>query len=201
MASQTPELVAHRLTSGRFVAFFIMGVTIYGTADAIRRHQLGDARQVLLVLVGISLIAYVWGVRPAVVEDLRGIVVRNPIRTSDIPWGAVTDVDVADVLRVRTESAVVRCFAVPRRRPHFSRPQASPKAYGFPSMPSRLARADEFSGTSGMSRAEHIALRLRDKAEAQRGTSAGSVVTRVGTDTVVVLAVAACMFLLAAVLH
>jgi hypothetical protein len=200
---QTPEFIAHRLTSGRFVAFFIMGVTIYGAADAVRRHQLGDAAPVVLVLVGISLIAYVLGVRPAVIEDLRGIIVRNPVRTSEIPWGAVIDVDVVDVLRVHTDSGVVRCFSVPRRRPHYARPQATPKAYGFPSVPASINRADEFGATSGVSRADHIATRLREKSEAQRGTtsSAGGLVTKVATDTIVVLAGSGVAFVLAAVLR
>jgi Bacterial PH domain len=201
VVTPSPEFVAHRLTAGRFVAFFIMGVTIYGAADAAREHQFGSATPEILILVGVSLIAYVLGVRPAVVEDLRGIIVRNPLRTSEIPWAAVTDVDVVDVLRVHTEGATVRCFSVPRRRPRASKPRMSPREYGFPAVPSDVAKRDALTTPAGISRADYIAGRLLEKAKQQQGTSAGSLVTSISTSSIVVLACAVVFFAAAAIVR
>jgi hypothetical protein len=201
VATPSPEFIAHHLTTGRVVAFVIMGVTAFGAIDAIRRHQFSDAAPEVLVLFGVSLIAYVFGVRPAVIEDLRGVTVLNPLRTSEIPWAAITDVDVVDVLRVHTADATVRCFAVPRRRPRPAKLQLSPRNYGFPAVPGDVARRDALNTPAGVSRADYIASRLLDKAKEQRGTSAGTLVTRVSTVSVAVLACALIAFVVAAVVR
>ena len=57
-----------------------------------------EAAAVLVLVTGI---AYVGALRPRVTAAVGGIVVRNPLRDHRVPWLAVTNVDLRDLLRVR----------------------------------------------------------------------------------------------------
>ena len=118
MAFASTPFATHRLTTGRVVAWVIAIAVVLGVADTVRRGELGaDGTGVCLLLALVPLV-YVLGVRPAVIEGPNALEVRNPLRTTIVPWAAVEDVDVTDVLRVRYgDDSYVRCFAVPRRRP------------------------------------------------------------------------------------
>ncbi len=56
-----------------------------------------QAAAALLLVTGI---AYVAAFRPRVIAAADGIVVRNPLRDHRVPWAAVTDVELRDLLRV-----------------------------------------------------------------------------------------------------
>jgi hypothetical protein len=55
------------------------------------------AAAILLLATGI---AYVTAQRPRVIVDDTGVTIKNPVRDHEISWAAVTDVDLADLLRV-----------------------------------------------------------------------------------------------------
>jgi hypothetical protein len=55
------------------------------------------AAAILLLATGI---AYVTAQRPRVIVDDTGVTVKNPVRDHQIAWAAVTDVDLADLLRI-----------------------------------------------------------------------------------------------------
>ncbi len=55
------------------------------------------AAAILLLGTGI---AYVTAQRPRVIVDDAGVTIKNPVRDHAISWAAVTDVDLADLLRV-----------------------------------------------------------------------------------------------------
>ena len=57
-----------------------------------------------LRFVDIGRVAYVLGLRPAVVEGLQGVEVRNPLRTTSVPWGSVADADVTGLVAHDDES-------------------------------------------------------------------------------------------------
>src|SRR5579875_3229097 len=52
------------------------------------------------VLILVTGVVYVAALRPRVVADDEGIVVRNPLRDHRVGWPAVSGVDIADLLRV-----------------------------------------------------------------------------------------------------
>ena len=63
------------------------------------RDRLSLVAAAILVLV--TGIAYVTAQRPRVIADTAGITIVNPLRDHHIGWAGVTNVDLADLLRVR----------------------------------------------------------------------------------------------------
>jgi Bacterial PH domain len=185
-----PELTVHHLTSGRAVAWIVLAAAVLGIGDVVRRGALGSSAPGVLWTVAACLVAYVMGLRPAVAEGLTEIEVRNPLRTTTVPWADVSDVDVVDVLRVHAGQTVVRCFAVPRRRPSPVRQVRSASSYGF-RLPETAPRPDPLR-RPGRSRADVLAERLLDLARrlGKGGSSGTPVVTRLAPDAVVALGAA-----------
>jgi hypothetical protein len=84
---------------------------------AIRGHNHTSA-VIAAVLVLITGIAYVTVLRPRIVADGRSVLLRNPLRDIKVPWGAVSAVEVGDLIRVRCEPAAAgqRAGGRPRER-------------------------------------------------------------------------------------
>jgi hypothetical protein len=202
-AGQGYDYQGFYLTSGRFVAFTLMAVCVLGAVDIVRSGDVAADLSFLLVELAACLLAYVLGVRPAVQEEVDGLAVRNPLRTHRVSWRAVTNVDVTDVLRIHVGGTVVRCFAVPRRRPKPPAGERQLRDYGFPSTkPATRAGGTPARGPL-ISRADGICLRLREQAERSGGASgdrSGSdldVTTSWATDSLVSLATGALLVVLA----
>ena len=68
------------------------------------------------ILVLATGIAYVTAQRPRIVADSAGVTVVNPLRDHHVGWAEVTNVDLADLLRVHTRDKVISSWAV-----HYSR--------------------------------------------------------------------------------
>jgi hypothetical protein len=179
--NQTPDYRVHHLTTGRVVAVLLLFAVAFSFVDVVRRGALGSTLPGLLFLLGGCSLGYLLGLRPAVAEAVDAVEVRNPLRTTRIPWAAVTDVDVTDVLRVHAGEVVVRCFALPRRRPPVTRKVRSAQRYGFALPPTKpdvdpvdqaeLAATRQPgvpSSSPAEGRAEALAVRLRRMAEAGR---------------------------------
>lgn len=200
MAQPAPDFQAHHLTSGRFVAWFVVAVALLGAAEIVWS---GEARAYLgglLAIGAVCLVSYDLGLRPAVLEDVDGVCVRNPLRTCQIPWGSVTNVDVTDVLRVHSSDQVVRCFAVPRRRPHPQRPALGlgrpPSDFGFSDAAGGSAPGQRRGGPP-VSRAEMVASRLRTQADSAATAPGGAPAVRLAPDALWSLAAAGALVVLA----
>lgn len=90
----------------------------------------GDDRTALViatVLLLATAIVYVTTLRPRITADDSGVRIVNPLRDVAVPWGAVTEVEALDTVRVYTgEGRYFRCWAVQvanrqRRRAHSRR--------------------------------------------------------------------------------
>jgi hypothetical protein len=203
VAEPAPQYLAHHLTAGRATAWFVIAVAALGAVDIIRSGETGTYLAGLLVAAAICLVCYDLGLRPAVLEDIDGVCVRNPLRTTVIAWSSVTAVDVTDVLRVHAGDRVVRCFAVPRRRPRPQRPALGlgrpPTEFGFGDMAPPAAKGR--SSGPPVSRSDTIASRLRERADAVSATAGQRAPqVRLARDAVGTLGAAAVLLVLAAVL-
>lgn len=101
----TPQLTirstAARVTAYAWLVFALLnlldlGVGITGSA----RYDLTSATVAALLLLG-SGIAYVIGLRPAIVAGEDGVAVRNPLRDVRVPWRAVKEVTGDTAVSVR----------------------------------------------------------------------------------------------------
>lgn len=61
------------------------------------------AAVVAAVIVLITGVMYACALRPRVVADGTGVTVANPLRDHQVPWGAVSKVDLRDTLRVHCQ--------------------------------------------------------------------------------------------------
>lgn len=201
MVDAEKDYQGHYLTSGRFVAIVVVAVCALGALDIVRTGDAGSDARGLLGLAGLCLFSYVLGLRPGVLEEIDGVLVRNPLRSTRVPWGAITNVDVTDVLRIHAGDQTIRCFAVPRRRPTPSRGGATSDRFGFSGMtpsPFGLGRA---SGGPLIGRADAVASRLREQAERYAVAGSGPVTTMVARDALALLGVAIVLIVVAFVVR
>jgi len=82
-----------------------------------RDHTAVVAAAILVLATGV---AYVTAQRPRIIADTSGVTVVNPLRDHHVGWAAVTNVDLADLLRVHCKNQgqdkVINSWAV-----HYSR--------------------------------------------------------------------------------
>jgi hypothetical protein len=186
---QRTRLVAHHLTSGRALSYALLGIFVVTLVSMVRSHELTSQWGAVALMAGATAVVYVLGLRPAVVEAPTGVEVRNPLRTTTVPWQELARVDVVDVLRLHTEAGPVRCFAVPRRRPSVGQRSPSAASYNF-GLPS-VDPGGAWQPPKGQGRAEALADRLGSLREEYRASGVGPVVTRWATDAIVALVAAA----------
>lgn len=196
--------VTHRLTTGRVVAIVVAAVVLIVAVDAWRRGELRADGPAICLLLAVLPLIYVLGLRPALLEGPLALEVRNPLRTTIVPWSAVTEVDVVDVLRIRVgDRDEVRCFAVPRRRPAPSALRSA-SSTGLV-LPPRDPRSG-WEPPPREPRAEALAQRLRDmrdlhgRAAAAAEGSPATVTTTWAPDALAALALSAVLVVLALVL-
>lgn len=113
-----PTDVAHpqvfRSSFWRAVALIwlpILGFTIWDIAN---RGWPASGWTALSVMGAVTVLVYAVGWRPAVLAGTDNVVVRNPFRTTTIPWSAVTDIDLTDALRIHTARGLTRAWSVDR---------------------------------------------------------------------------------------
>ncbi len=209
MALGSTPFATHRLTTGRVVAWVVGVGAVVLVLDVVRRGELGSYGGMVCLLLALIPTVYVLGVRPALVEGPNALEVRNPLRTTVIPWAAVEDVDVTDVLRVRyggpDHETHLRCFAVPRRRPAPSLLRSA-SSTGL-MLPSRDPDRG-WQPPSGEPRAAALAQRLRDLRDwhgrgyaGARRTPPGEVTTTWAPDALVCVALIAVLLVAAVVLR
>src|SRR5580704_3156404 len=104
------------------------------------------------VWVLVTGIAYVTAQRPRVIADGAGITIVNPLRDHHIGWAGVTEVDVADLLRVHCrrgpdDTKVIYSWAV-----HYSRRRKAAAEVKARRTAARMSSGRSSFGTFGLSR-------------------------------------------------
>jgi hypothetical protein len=114
------EFEVHRSGAAFALGWFTIIVAIGTAVSSALSGGLSADRRVAAVAAAIALGAagYLFGLRPAVEEEPGRLVVKNLLRDVELPWDAVEDVSVSDVLILVTTVGRIRCYAVPRRAGH-----------------------------------------------------------------------------------
>jgi hypothetical protein len=110
-------LVVHRLGFGRALAWFFVLVGIGAAVGGLVAAGASPGLRLSSVLAGAALVLVSWllGLRPRVAEEPTRLVVQNLLRDAEIPWGAVQEVTLSDVVVIDTHAGPVRCYALPRK--------------------------------------------------------------------------------------
>lgn len=114
MPAEVVQPQVFRSTFWRGVALIWVPIVAFVLWDVSRLGFPSSGWSALAVIGALTVLVYAVGWRPAVVAGQDAVVVRNPFRTATIPWGAVTDIDVTDALRVHTADSVTRAWSVDR---------------------------------------------------------------------------------------
>lgn len=99
-------------SSNRITGVLVMLVGLAGLIDIVLEWRtLGGL--LVAALIGILIVVtYAGLVRPSVTLRPDGMLIRNHLRDHHVPWHRITDVDVADILRVETDRGRIRCPGV-----------------------------------------------------------------------------------------
>jgi len=102
------------------------------------------------ILVLVTGIAYVTAQRPRVIADSAGITIVNPLRDYHIGWAGVTQVDLADLLRVHCrwgpgDTKVIHSWAV-----HYSRRRKAAAEFKSRRAATRMSSGRSSFGTFGL---------------------------------------------------
>lgn len=165
-----------RPTVGRWLGYAWLVFVALNLADLAWR---GDSRQAWVigaVLLLATALVYVAALRPRIVADSSGLRIINPLREVAVPWGAVTEVDAMDSVRVHTgDGRAYRCWAVhapnrQRRRAYNRRRRGAVggSPAGNPRGASSAPRADVTATAAGRTRAEYVAEQLAEMAREGR---------------------------------
>lgn len=101
-----------RPTFGRGMAGAVIGLCVFAALGVVPEGR--DAMFDVwpgLGLVGVTAWTCYW--HPKVVVTDGGIEVVNPLRTFDLPWSAVVDIETKWALTVRTSAGTIRAWAAP----------------------------------------------------------------------------------------
>jgi hypothetical protein len=96
----------------------------YNVVDILRHPWDRASAYAGSILLLVSGFVYVVGLRPRLHADPERVLIRNPLRDVEIPWGAVSEVSARDSIRVDTERKRYHSWVghVPnRRRARFNR--------------------------------------------------------------------------------
>jgi hypothetical protein len=160
------RLRSYRLGGGRFVGWFVLTVAVALAVQALLVGE-GTGRWTAVTLcVAAGSVAFVFGIRPSVVEMPAVLEVHNPVRTWTVTWSSITKVDAEDVIRIHAGEDVVRCFALPRRD---KRPIVSGFASTFGGRP--LPESDHAPVRSALTTYD-IVEAIEDRAHSLRGGNA-----------------------------
>jgi hypothetical protein len=161
-----------RSSVARVVAWVFIGFAALNLIDVVLRGRGQSGRIAFALMVALALLAFVIGLRPAVVADARHVLLRNLVRDVSVPWGAVTAIDATDALRVHAGGAAFRSWSIAsgnRARRRALRGQA-PRAGGGAGPRDPAARAELASRTH----ADFVVEQLTDVWRARRGEASGS---------------------------
>lgn len=157
---------------GWVLGWLWMVFALYNIIDIVRHPWDRASSYAGSILLLVSGIVYVIALRPRLRADPDRVLIRNPLRDVEIPWGAVTEVAAVDTVRVQTEHKRYHSWVghVPnRRRAQFNRSKlrarsaelsADPRGRGF-EQPAANTRTE----VERMSQAEFMVQRLRNLSE------------------------------------
>jgi hypothetical protein len=185
-----------------FVAFNVWDLTA---------HYNGKPSMVALAVLGaMTALVYVVAIRPATVLTGDGLVARNPLRTTYLPWASIGEVTVSHSIAVRhgEDERVLRLWTPMSS----ARERAKAQRRGMPrterggrfKTEPTLTKAEQAAveAFSGKTHADFVGEQIRERAEAARRRDEPATPARItwSYDSIAVLAVAVALIVAAIVI-
>ena len=129
------------------------------------------AGSLLLLVSGIVFVLWLW---PRLRADGERVLIRNPLREIDLPWGAIEEIDAHDTVRFSTEHKRYHSWVghVPnRRRAAFSRARSRARSAGPGDETGEQTGKDAAASIANANDAEFLVRHLTDMADKHRQES------------------------------
>ncbi len=184
----------YRLTASMAVWWIWVGLALISLGDLIIQGHDFISLQFALGLLTVTGTVFACTLWPRVVADEAGIVVRNPLRTFTLPWGAVRGIFLADSVEIQCARAAgkdktVYCWALSSARRGRARARLQgwqweqgkrnqPSSYG--QLPGQAKELVKMTPTEVMAR--EIA-RMSEEARGRSGKQTGDVGLGAGNPT------------------
>ncbi|TMR96977.1 PH domain-containing protein [Nonomuraea basaltis] len=198
----------YRSKTAYVLAWVWLAFVAFNVWDLISKYNGKPSLVALAVLGALTALTYVIALRPATVFTEAGLVGRNPIRTTFVPWASIEDVTVShaitihygeeQVLRLWTPMSSARERAKAQRR-GMPKPQRSRFRTEPTLSKGEQAAAEAFAGKT---HADWVGDQIRERAESarRRDDAAAPVRAAWSYDSIVVLAVAVVLVVVAIVI-
>lgn len=108
--------IRYRALPTMIVCVVVMVFAAALLVDTLRRGSGQSAWLSVFGSVLAAMVAYVVGVRPAVIAEAEHLIVRNPLQAFEIPWSAVEDMRIRYGLDVVTKDRTVHAWSIPSSR-------------------------------------------------------------------------------------
>jgi hypothetical protein len=170
MRERAGQLVFRTSAFVRFWSWAWFALALALILDVVRRGSIeSSGRVAIAVLLFISSIVWVSGLRPTVLADDERITLRNPFRDVLVPWHAVTDIDATDMLRVHVGERSHGSWAI--QVPNRLRHRAVKTPEGVLGERGQAPSPDVLSEVVGRTHADFVAAQLRERWAARRSAA------------------------------
>lgn len=184
--SKSPESEQYLSASNRITGTIVLVIGALGLLDVILEWRTATGLLVGSIIAIFMVLAYVGLIRPSVTLSSENLLLRNHLRDHRIPWSKVTGADVADILRIHTDTNRFRAPGVVLVMRDLRKQRVG----------GRKLRAD-----SSISKADIVVSRIESHMEQFSTTSDGEVVTAWARPELIVLGVLAIIAVVSAILR
>jgi hypothetical protein len=164
----------YRSRSAFVLAWVWVAFVAFNVWDLISKYNGKPSLVALAVLAVLTALVYAVGLRPATVLTEAELVVRNPMRTTYVPWARIEDVSVSHAIGVHYgEEQVVRLWtpmSSARERAKAQRRGLPGRQRGRFGAEPQVSKAEQAAAEAlaGRTHADWVGEQIRERAEAAR---------------------------------
>ncbi|MEV8633289.1 PH domain-containing protein [Streptosporangium sp. NPDC051023] len=167
-----------RSRAAQVLGWIWMAFAAFNAVDLVVRYNGPSSMVAAAVLAVLTALVFVTCLRPAVVLAEDGVLVRNPLRNTFVPWRLVDEVTVSHSITITSGGRSVRCWTPQtsgRERMAAMRRSSPPRAGGrFRTEPVR-SKAEQAAAEAmaGKTHADWVAEQITERAESAKRVTPG----------------------------
>ncbi|MFE3447491.1 PH domain-containing protein [Nonomuraea sp. NPDC059194] len=163
----------YRSTTAFVLGWIWVAFVVFNAVDLTLRYSGKPSLVAAAVLGVLTALVYVTALRPATVVEGEGLRVRNPLRTTFLPWSAIDDVQVSHTINITHDDKVLRAWtpqASARERARANRRGAPREQRGRYRTEPVLSKGEQAAqeAMAGKTHADWVAEQIAERAESAR---------------------------------
>ncbi|WP_344237890.1 PH domain-containing protein [Kribbella hippodromi] len=186
MKPKSPESEYYMSASNRITGSIVLVIGALGLLDVILEWRTASGLLVGSIIGIFMVLAYVGLMRPSVTLSPEKLLLRNHLRDHEIPWSAVSGVDITDILRVHTGDNKYRAPGV---------------QLVMRDMRKQRVGGRKLAADSSISKADFVVNRIETHQDQYAAQSTGEVITRWARPELILVGVLAVVAIVAALVR